>query len=73
MMTVVPFAAIVEDGERTTVFVESRPGTFVERDVVVGKRAGDLIRVTKGLRPGETVVVDGGMLLQGLVKRGDAR
>jgi len=33
---------------------------------VLGKRAGDVVRVTQGLKAGESVVVDGAMLLQGV-------
>jgi cobalt-zinc-cadmium efflux system membrane fusion protein len=54
------------------VFVEQAPGRFIERDVVVGKRAGSLVRVVSGVQPGDVVVVDGVMLLKGLVKRAEA-
>ena len=68
-MTVVPVAAVVQDGERTVVFVERSPGRFEERHVSVGKRAGDLVRIRSGVTPGDTVAVDGVMLLKGLAKR----
>ena len=68
-MTVIPFAAVLQDGSRTAVFVEQAPGRFVERDVSVGKRAGALVRVISGVEPGDIVVSDGVMLLKGLVKR----
>ena len=68
-MTVIPYAALVQDGERTVVFVEQAPGQFVERDVTVGKRAGDVVRIIDGLSPGDSIVVDGAMLLAGLAKR----
>ncbi len=68
-MAVVPAAAVVQSGNRTVVFVEQAPGRFEERSVAVGKRAGTLIRVVSGVKPGETIVVDGGMLLQGLIRR----
>jgi multidrug efflux pump subunit AcrA (membrane-fusion protein) len=51
------------------VFVEQSPGHFQERDVSIGKRAGDVVRVVSGIKPGDSVVVDGVMLLKGLVKR----
>ena len=67
---VVPLGALVQiAGSRTIVFVETAPGRFDERDVAIGKRAGDVVRVVSGLRPGDLVVVDGAMLLEGLVKR----
>jgi len=66
---VVPIAALIEGPARTTVFVETAPGRFAQRPIEVGQREGDVIRVTQGLSPGDKVVVDGGMLLQGLVKQ----
>ena len=68
-MTVVPFAAVFQDGVRTVVFVEGAPGHFEERNVSIGKRAGDVVRVMSGIKPGDSVVVDGVMLLKGLIKR----
>ena len=68
-MAVVPAAAVVQDGDQTVVFVAQTPGHFEERRVSVGKRAGDLVRVVSGVKPGESVVVDGVMLLKGLIRR----
>jgi cobalt-zinc-cadmium efflux system membrane fusion protein len=72
-MAVIPAAAVLHDGSRTAVFVEQGPGRFAERDIAVGKRAGDLVRVVSGVGPHDVVVVDGGVLLQGLVKRAGAQ
>jgi multidrug efflux pump subunit AcrA (membrane-fusion protein) len=68
-MTVVPFSAVFQDGARTVVFVEQSPGHFEERNGSIGKRAGDVVRVVSGVKPGDSVVVDGVMLLKGLVRR----
>ncbi|HEY2151178.1 MAG TPA: efflux RND transporter periplasmic adaptor subunit [Vicinamibacterales bacterium] len=68
-MTVIPYAAVVQDGNRAVVFVEQTPGQFQERTVSIGKRAGDVVRVVSGVKPGDSVVVDGVMLLKGLLKR----
>jgi cobalt-zinc-cadmium efflux system membrane fusion protein len=68
-MAVVPAAAVVQDGDQTVVFVEQTPGHFEERRVSVGKRAGDLVRVVSGVKPGESIAVDGVMLLKGLIHR----
>jgi RND family efflux transporter MFP subunit len=65
---VIPAAAVVQDGDRTLVFVEETPGHFTERSVSIGKRAGNLVRVLNGVKPGDSIVVDGVMLLKGLVK-----
>jgi cobalt-zinc-cadmium efflux system membrane fusion protein len=67
-IAVVPAAAVVQEGDRTVVFVERTPGHFEERRVSVGKSAGDRVRVLSGVTPGESIVVDGVMLLEGLVK-----
>jgi cobalt-zinc-cadmium efflux system membrane fusion protein len=72
-ITVVPAAAVVQDSGRTVVFVERAPGHFEERDVRVGKRAGNVIRVASGVSPGDSVVVDGVMLLRGLASGSPAR
>lgn len=63
---VVPPAAVVEADGRTLVYVETSPGRFVPREVTVGSRAGDVVRVTHGLTEGERIVVDGTMLMKGL-------
>ena len=68
-MAVVPAAAVIEGDGRSVVFVESAPGTFHERVVALGKKAGAQVRVLDGLKAGETVVVDGAMLLSGLMKK----
>lgn len=67
---VLPAGAVVENVDgRSVVFVETAPGRFEQRQVTVGRRAGDLVRVTDGVKPGDTVVVDGVMLLKGLMRR----
>jgi len=68
-ITVIPFGAVIQDGSRTVVFVEREPGCFEERNISVGKRAGDVVRIISGVHPGDSIVVDGVMLLKGLVKR----
>jgi cobalt-zinc-cadmium efflux system membrane fusion protein len=68
-MLVIPASAVVEEGETPVVFVERMPGRFEERRVSLGKPAGPVVRVLDGLAAGDVVVVDGVMLLKGLVKR----
>jgi cobalt-zinc-cadmium efflux system membrane fusion protein len=65
---VVPVGAVIENNDgRHVVFVETAPGRFDERAVGIGRRAGDVVRVTSGVAPGDVVVVEGAMLLKGLV------
>src|SRR5262249_42661156 len=67
--TVVPAGAVIQSGEHSTVLGETAAGRFERRSVNIGARAGDVVRVVNGLSPGDTVVVDGAMLLQGLLRR----
>lgn len=63
-MPVVPPGAVVQGDGRNAVFVEEAPGRFRKVEVKVGPRAGGLLPVLAGLKPGDRVVVDGAMLLQ---------
>lgn len=67
---VVPVTAVVQDGQRSVVFVETAPGHFEERAVSVGRPAGDVIRILGGLNADEQVVVDGAMLVKGMEAAG---
>jgi len=67
---VIPAGAVMQNNDgKSVVFVETAPGRFQQRAITVGKPAGDVIRVASGLKPGDTVVVDGVMLLKGLLRR----
>lgn len=61
--TWVPRTAVVDTGTRRVLFVETGPGRYEPRDVVLGAVAGDRIQVTSGVSPGEPVVVSGTFLL----------
>jgi cobalt-zinc-cadmium efflux system membrane fusion protein len=67
---VVPVGAVIQTDGNAVVYVETAPGRFEERAVVVGKRAGDVVRVVRGVSAGETIVSDGAMLLRALRGRG---
>ncbi len=56
---VVPADAIVDSGLRKTVFVECGDAHFEPRLVETGSRIGDDVEVTKGLMPGERIVISG--------------
>jgi RND family efflux transporter MFP subunit len=56
---VVPADAIVDSGLRKTVFVDTGNGDFEPRMVETGWRVGDDVEVTKGLMPGERIVISG--------------
>jgi RND family efflux transporter MFP subunit len=61
--TLVPLDALVDTGLRKTVFVERASGTFVPRSVETGRRLGGQVEITRGLVPGERIVVAGTFLV----------
>ena len=62
-MQVIPAHALVLKDETDRVFVEVTPWTFESRPVGVGFQQGDQAVVEHGLKPGERIVVKGGVLL----------
>jgi membrane fusion protein, multidrug efflux system len=56
---VVPGAAMQQGSQGSYVYVVNSNSTVSMRSVNVGPSSADLISITKGLQPGETVVVDG--------------
>jgi cobalt-zinc-cadmium efflux system membrane fusion protein len=59
-----PVGAIIQDGGKNIIYVEQSRGRFEAREVITGRRYGDLTPIVSGARPGERVVVDGAMLLR---------
>ncbi len=59
----VPQSALLMNNDSVTVFVEIAPWTFARRPVELGVDEGDRARILKGLRPGERVIVAGGVLI----------
>lgn len=60
---VVPAGAVMDTGTRQVVWVESRPGVFVPRDVKAGVRSGAEVQILSGLKAGERVAATGGYLI----------
>ena len=60
---VIPDAALMATGLRTVVFVETAPGTFEPRAVVVGVRGDGQAEILSGLRAGELVAIKANFLL----------
>ena len=60
---VVAADAIVDTGLRKTLFVDRGNGYFEPRQVETGWRIGDQVEVTKGLMPGERIVISGTFLM----------
>ena len=59
----VPESAVIDTGSRKVVYVESEPGVFEGREVVLGPRTGDRFPVLEGLAPGEKVAAAGAFLI----------
>jgi Cu(I)/Ag(I) efflux system membrane fusion protein len=59
----VPESAVIDTGSRKLVYVESEPGVFEGRIVVLGPRTGDRFPVLEGLAPGEKVAAAGAFLI----------
>ena len=60
---VVPASALLMNNDRTSVFVETAPWTFERRIVDPLLEEGSNVAIHSGLKPGESVVVRGGILL----------
>jgi membrane fusion protein, copper/silver efflux system len=59
----VPVDAVLDAGRRNIVYVDRGNGMFEPRPVETGWRFGDRIAITKGLDPGERIVVSGNFLI----------
>jgi multidrug efflux system membrane fusion protein len=57
--TVIPMAAVQRGADGTFVFVVTPDMTVTQRDVTLDIQDGDKVAVTKGIQPGDTVVIDG--------------
>jgi len=60
---VVPRNAVLMAGGNSVVFVETEPGRFEIRRVVLGPSAGDQIVLLKGVKKGEQIATKGNFLL----------
>lgn len=59
----IPYAALLDDGGRSYVFVV-RGGVAKSVDVSPGSSTADSIQILKGIQPGDRVVVEGGTALE---------
>jgi Cu(I)/Ag(I) efflux system membrane fusion protein len=59
----VPESAVVDTGVRKLVYVETEPGIFEGRDVVLGPRSDGQFPVIEGLSPGDKVATRGAFLI----------
>jgi RND family efflux transporter MFP subunit len=59
----VPSDAVLDAGDKKTVFVDRGNGYFEPRQVEIGEQKGDRIVVLKGLKAGERIVTSGNFLI----------
>jgi Cu(I)/Ag(I) efflux system membrane fusion protein len=59
----VPASAVLDTGERTTVFVDKGSGLLEPREVQTGARLANRIEIISGLSAGERIVTSGNFLL----------
>jgi membrane fusion protein, heavy metal efflux system len=62
-------AVLVKDGTRTIVYVEKGDGSYLARDVKTGASIEGSVRILDGLAPGEKVVSEGALLLDGAAEQ----
>jgi multidrug efflux pump subunit AcrA (membrane-fusion protein) len=60
----VPETALVDDGGRPVIFVQSSGEAFARRPVRLGVREGGYVQLLEGAFPGERVVVKGAHLVR---------
>jgi Cu(I)/Ag(I) efflux system membrane fusion protein len=60
---VVPATALMDTGKRQVVWVECKPGVFLQREVRTGARSGQSLQILAGLTAGEKVATTGGYLI----------
>jgi len=59
----VPAGAVLQAGDRNTVFVDHGDGYLEPREVTVGEQRGDRIAILKGLKAGERIVTSANFLI----------
>lgn len=60
---VVPRNAVLMAGESSAVYVETEPGRFEIRSVVLGPSSGDTVSILEGVKEGEQVACSGNFLI----------
>lgn len=65
----VPAPAVQPVGEDDVVFVETQPGIFEVRKVIVTRRTTQVAEVREGITRGERIVVEGAFVLRGEVTK----
>ena len=61
---VVPSTAVIREGNMAYVFVSEGNGRYQRRTVTLGRTFGESIEIEDGVKPGDTVVTQGALLLR---------
>jgi cobalt-zinc-cadmium efflux system membrane fusion protein len=67
----VPEEAVIIDGTKRYVFIQTAPTQFKSREIEVGRTLGGRLEVTSGLKEGEMVAVKGAFILKSELKKGE--
>lgn len=67
----VPEEAVLVDGIKRYVFVQTAPDKFKRRDIAAGRTLGNRLEVTQGLKEGEAIAVKGTFILKSELKKGE--
>src|SRR6185295_11397959 len=62
-------AVLIKDGRQTIVYVQTGPGTYSRRPVVVAQPVEGKVLVSSGISAGDPVVVQGALLLDGAAEQ----
>ncbi len=60
---IIPTDAVIDSGLKKTVFIDRGKGYFEPRQVETGRSLGERVEITRGLMPGEKIVVSGNFLI----------
>ena len=60
---IVPTDAVIDSGLKKTVFVDRGSGYFEPRQVETGRSLGERVEISRGLMPGEKIVMSGNFLI----------
>ncbi|MFZ2198145.1 MAG: efflux RND transporter periplasmic adaptor subunit, partial [Thermodesulfovibrionales bacterium] len=67
----VPEEAVIIDGTKRYVFIQSAPTQFKIREIEAGRTLGGRLEVISGLKEGEMVAVKGAFILKSELKKGE--
>ncbi len=67
----VPEAAVLIDGSKRYVFIQTAPDKFRLREIEAGRTLGSRFEVTRGIQEGESVAVRGAFILKSELKKGE--